>query len=78
MSFNKDTNKYEGYIYLINNNINGKQYIGQTISTIKHRWGQHTSCRNGHHNMQVVAAINKYRKENFSINEIKKYVSDTK
>ena len=78
MSFNKDTNKYEGYIYLINNNINGKQYIGQTISTIKHRWGQHTSCRNGHHNMPVVAAINKYGKENFSINEIKKYESDTK
>ena len=24
MSFNKDTNKYEGYIYLINNNINGE------------------------------------------------------
>lgn len=78
MSFNKNTNKYEGYIYLINNNINGKQYIGQTISTIKHRWGQHTSCRNGHHNMPVVAAINKYGKENFSINEIKKYESDTK
>ena len=30
-----------GYIYIITNDINNKVYIGQTISTIEHRWGEH-------------------------------------
>lgn len=78
MSFNKETGMYEGFIYLIENLINQKQYVGQTTITIQHRWGQHTSRINGHHNMAVVNAINKYGKENFIISEIKKYESKTK
>ena len=30
-----------GYIYLATNNINGKQYVGQTKYDIKTRWIQH-------------------------------------
>lgn len=30
-----------GYIYIITNDINNKVYIGQTISTVEHRWGEH-------------------------------------
>ena len=28
MSYNKETNEYEGYIYLITNLINNKKYVG--------------------------------------------------
>jgi len=30
-----------GVIYKITNTVNGKVYIGQTVSTISHRWNQH-------------------------------------
>lgn len=78
MSFNKNTHKYEGYIYLIKNLINNKCYVGQTTTTIEHRWGQHSSHHNGHSNMIIVNAINKYGKENFSINELYKFEADSK
>lgn len=42
MSLNKD-GTYTGYIYKIENLINGNCYIGQTTTTIEHRWGQHKS-----------------------------------
>ena len=46
MAFNKETGMYEGFIYLITNKINGKQYIGQTITTIKERFYQHIKLLN--------------------------------
>lgn len=30
-----------GSIYLATNNANGKQYVGQTIRTVKERWYEH-------------------------------------
>ena len=30
-----------GYIYKITNKVNGKVYIGQTITTVQRRWNQH-------------------------------------
>ena len=41
MAYNKTTGEYEGFIYLITNNVNGKQYVGQTIQTIQKRWNSH-------------------------------------
>lgn len=34
MSYNKEIEMYEGYIYKITNSIKNKLYIGQTITTI--------------------------------------------
>ena len=31
-----------GYIYIVINNINHKVYIGQTSTTLKQRWYEHT------------------------------------
>ena len=53
-----------GYIYLITNKINGKQYIGQTIrDDINTRWKQHKNNKSA--NMPISHAYNKYGIENF-------------
>lgn len=78
MSYNKTTGKFEGFIYIIKNLINGKEYIGQTTTTINHRFGQHCTSLYKTRHMPIVAAINKYGKENFSINVINKYESAIK
>ncbi len=52
-------------IYKITNKINGKIYIGQTIRPVDVRWRCH--CQKGN---ALFNAINKYGKENFTIEEI--------
>ncbi|AHL19603.1 group I intron endonuclease family protein [Enterococcus phage VD13] len=54
------------YIYLITNNINGKQYVGQTARTIEKRFNEH--CRKNH--QAIGKAIAKYGKENFTVEEL--------
>ena len=62
---------YEGYIYCIMNKVNGKKYIGQTIRTIKQRWGDHLRKQKyNKDNQYLYTAMQKYGKENFSIQEI--------
>lgn len=57
-------------IYKITNKINGKYYIGQTIRKLEIRWYHHYTTKRGTY---ISAAIQKYGKENFSIEEIAQY-----
>lgn len=60
-----------GFIYKITNKINGKVYIGQTITPIKNRMYKHYSqARNGKNITGIDAAIKKYGEENFEIEQI--------
>lgn len=57
--------KNEYTIYLIQNVINNKKYIGQTRQILKLRFYQH--CYDKRNNMVICKAIRKYGKENFNI-----------
>lgn len=60
-----------GYIYLITNKVINKQYVGQTIKTIKTRYSQHLSAaRNNSDNCYLHNSMNKYGFDNFKIEEI--------
>ncbi len=56
------------YIYKITNKVNGKEYIGQTTSTITKRWREH--CVPDSPCLNIGRAIQKYGKENFTIDVI--------
>ena len=59
------------YIYSITNKINGKQYVGLTTKTVKHRWSIHQrsidllDCA-------LHRAMRKYGLDNFSVETIEK------
>lgn len=58
------------YIYKITNLINDEFYIGQTISSLEHRFSQHkTYARNGGETI-FARAIRKYGEENFIIESL--------
>ena len=62
-----------GTIYKIENNINGKIYIGQTIQELKIRFRRHCSfsaLSDAESNMPIKKAIKKYGKENFTISVV--------
>jgi len=69
MAYNKETKMYEGYIYCITNQINGKQYIGQTTRTIEKRWREHIKKHGGEFSY-IDNSIFKHGYENFSLEEI--------
>ncbi len=57
-----------GYIYLITNKINGKQYIGQTSVSLKERLrGYKKSIRNLKNSTAITNAMRKYGIENFDM-----------
>lgn len=60
----------KGYIYLIENKINGKKYVGKTYNTISSRWSEHCQERKRSKHRPLYRAMNKYGIENFSIKEI--------
>ena len=63
-------------IYKITNLINGKCYIGQTSIGLEHRWAQHCSAAKYGCKFRLYLAINKYGKENFSIELIEECAAD--
>ena len=77
MAYNKETGLWEGYIYCLTNMKSDtyKKYIGQTTTTIKHRFGQHYTAKK---NCAISNAINKYGKENFKVEQICKIIAETK
>ncbi|EOP36183.1 GIY-YIG nuclease family protein [Bacillus cereus] len=64
----------QGVIYKIENSVNGKVYIGQTIKDVHRRLKTHiSSLRGGYHiNKYLQKAFNKYGEENFKSEIIEK------
>ena len=56
----------QGIIYLITNQINGHQYVGQTTTTLQLRWRKHVSKSKEANPTGLAAAIKKYGEENFT------------
>lgn len=79
MSFNYETKKYEGFIYLITNSINQKQYVGQTIRDIQSRITNHksTSKKRPYKNIYLYSDVQEYEWDNFIISEVEKISCDT-
>lgn len=60
------------FIYVITNQINGKQYVGKTTTSIQQRFQEHCSDskRLIIENRPLYRAMNKYGTENFKIEEL--------
>lgn len=60
------------YIYKITNQINGKIYIGKTLSTIENRWREHRhdSIKERCRDRPLYRAMNKYGIESFTIEQV--------
>ena len=56
-----------GQVYLIRNLVNGKGYVGQTVQSLKYRWGQH---RRSNGCWLLKRAIKKYGVDAFAITHL--------
>lgn len=61
-----------GFIYVITNNINGKQYVGKTTDTIEARYKKHLEeyKRPRCEKRPLYSAMNKYGLEHFSVKQL--------
>ena len=66
------------FIYVITNDINGKQYVGKTNDTIENRYEQHLRDRKKRkcEKRPLYSAMNKYGVEHFSIEELEECSSE--
>lgn len=80
MSFNKEISLYEGYIYLILNDIHPEKiYVGQTYQELNIRWNGHIGQIKNHSNTDMLHnAMEKYGKEHFAMEGIEKCTEKTK
>ena len=60
-----------GIIYMIENQINNKKYIGQTTKPLKERIKQHLQRCNKNVNLHLYNSIRKYGFENFKVTVLK-------
>lgn len=66
-----------GIIYKIENSVNSKLYIGQTIRSLQDRFQRHVQAAlKGDYQSKIARAMRKYGVDNFSIQEID--TADTK
>lgn len=67
-----------GYIYCITNNVNGKQYVGKTTTSVKQRFTEHLRDRHKRiaENRPLYKAIEKYGEENFSVETLEEVEED--
>lgn len=66
------------FIYVITNDINGKQYVGKTNNSIEQRFKEHISDSKKRRceNRPLYAAMNKYGVEHFSIEMLEECSSE--
>ena len=80
MSYNHKTKEWEGFIYIIRNDIHPeKVYIGQTSLNPFERWYKHaTDYYRGVYTAKLYNAMKKYGKEHFALDVIADYKLPTK
>ena len=57
-------------VYLLTNEVNGKQYVGQTVKTIEKRWKQHLRDAKRATLPHLYNAITKFGVDTFSVKEL--------
>lgn len=60
----------DGVVYVITNKINGKQYVGQTTTTVAKRWRGHLREAKRGKTYPIHQAIRKYGADGFTVSEI--------
>lgn len=63
-------NNSGGIVYLITNLVNGKRYVGITTRPLNQRWTSHLAQSKRHPRRPICAAIRKYGRDSFKIEQI--------
>lgn len=71
---------YVGYIYCITNKLNGRQYIGQTNTSVSKRYAEHLRCASSGMDTTslLYRAMRKYGVDYFCVDSLECVTSDTK